>query len=303
VAMALGLLLTSSLLTFYSSQKNTYQYIQAMVRIRENAEIAIQQFSHDIRMAGLSGCLPLNEYQFYNPISTVNYSTATSLFGFHNGHSSNPYFPAPLSSILSSAKPNTDILVIQEPQLQLFAPIAKGRKIPVDEVTEFKAGDLYLIADCNHAELFHTQSGKRKTIITQLALHHEYKNAELGRFAIIVYYIADTKRKNAAGNTIFALYRRDLTASAKIQTELVEGVDDLQIGYSTANQAQLFMTADHVSDWKNISWVRIKLLFDSIEPIRDSAQSYIFNDKKYLAPDRRLYREWATSVALREKIP
>lgn len=99
----------------------------------------------------------------------------------------------------------------------------------------------------------------------------------------IVYYVRKTNRLDPTNNPIYALYRRDLNGSAHTPTELVEGVDNMQILFGIKNsttQAFNYFSADQVPDWNAVSIIQITLLLDSMIP--------------------NLRREWKTSIALRE---
>lgn len=261
IATMLGMMLIFSVLTLYTSQKQTYQYTQALARLRENAETAFNYLSNDIRMAGLVGCGRDNEIKFYNAFYNIQFSPALTIFGLHNNISSANFNFTNINNIITKAKTNTDILIIQTTQPLFFLAHVSNNKIIVSQAADVKSTDLLLISNCVQAELFHPNTTHSKIIISQQALHDGFNNVEVGQFNTYVYYIANTQRKNQRGNIIYALCRQDLNASSHLQQELIDDISDMQINYAVGGRH--YFTADQVPDWKNISGVKIKLILDS----------------------------------------
>lgn len=119
----------------------------------------------------------------------------------------------------------------------------------------------------------------------------------------IQYYVADTKRKNQQGDAIFALYRHDLTGPATVASELVEGVENMQIYYYTKDDPTHEYLGNEIPKGADIVGVKIALLLDSVDAGNDQPQTYTFLEKTYTSTDRCLHREWDTVIALREHLP
>lgn len=261
ISTMLGMMLIFSILTLYSSQKQTYQTTQALARLRENAETAFTYLSNNIRMAGFVGCGRDSEIKFYNSFNNIQFSPETAIFGLHHGNSSANYDFSKINSILTKTKPNTDILIIQSSQPLFYLAHVSNNKIIVSQNADLKNNDLLLVSNCVQAELFHPNTTHSKTIVSQQTLQDDFHNVEMGRFSTYIYYIANTQRKNQRGDVIYALCRQDLNASAHLQQELIDDISDMQISYAVGNAG--YVTADHVADWKNITSVKIKLSLDS----------------------------------------
>lgn len=281
ISTMLGLMLIFSVLTLYASQKQTYQTTQALSRIRENAETAFNYLSNDIRMAGFVGCGRDSEIKFYNSFGNIQFSPETAIFGLHHGNSSANYNFTKINNILTKAKSNSDILIIQTTQPLFYLAHVSNNKIMVPQIADVKNSDLLLVSNCVQAELFHPNTTHSKTIVSQQTLQDGFHNVEVGRFSTYVYYIGNTQRKNQRGDAIYALCRQDLNASSHLQQELIDDVSDMQINY--AGGGGHYFTADQVPDWKNISSVKIKLTLDSS------------------AENEKLQREVEFSVGVRER--
>lgn len=125
----------------------------------------------------------------------------------------------------------------------------------------------------------------------QLILHQQN--------SIIKFYLADTKRKNKAGDKIRALYAYD-AASPHHHQELLEGIEAMQIQYGIPNNYRInFYQADQVPDWQKVRLIKIALLLASTEAVCDKPQVYYYLGKNNLAPDRRLRKEWLIFTCLR----
>lgn len=126
-------------------------------------------------------------------------------------------------------------------------------------------------------------------------------NGDLSHF---VYYVAKTHRRNTVGNSIYALYRSDLTKSG-VPAEMVEGVEKMQIRYGIQvdkNSHVQYVLASQVSDWQKVVSVDITLLLNSIEAVARRPQRYFFQKQWHMAKDRLLRREWRVFIVLRERI-
>lgn len=306
VAIAIGLTLMITLISLYFNQIKTYQFSQALERLQENGRVAQQQLTKDINMAGYCGCGRLNEISLYNSLAFVDFNLANSLLGFHDGYSAAHNLSPQITQILATALAQTDQILIQAASAEIISAKAENSVIKVQEKPNFNVGNILLIANCNSAALFQVAQVQQKTIIPTHRFTENYsdENTEISRFSHVIYYLADTGRKNLAGDAIHALYRRDLMAASSKQNELVEGVEDMQIRYGVTNSTAIglhYLSADQVQDWEKVRVVKIALLLASNEVIYDRLQSYRFQNRLKTAPDRRLRREWDITAALRER--
>lgn len=92
----------------------------------------------------------------------------------------------------------------------------------IREILPIKYGKVVVIGDCGHVDVFSVRKNN-----FPITLSKQYQsNAQIGVFASIVFYIADTLRKNGAGNSIYALYSTDFNGRT---LELIEGAEKLQV--------------------------------------------------------------------------
>jgi len=290
ISLSLGLMLLLGLLTLYMGNKKTYLLAQELARIQEDGRIAMHIISRDLRMAGYSGCGRSNEINLH----TKQFNIANSLIGWHAGKTSMGMV-LPINT--QQIKSGTDSFLVQSAEgSSVGVKSITKEKIIFTESHHFSVGDLLLIADCNKGEIFRFN--------TPLLSQDYSRNAQVSRWRKIVYYIARTNRKNNINQSIYALYRRDLNAALTVPNELIEGVEDMQILYAESADLEApikFVTADQINNWQAVRSIKINLLLVSKNTVNDNPQIYFFNNKKYQANDRRLYRTWQTIVALRQR--
>lgn len=319
IAAGLSALLLAGVLNIYFSNKKTFQYNIGLARLQENARTAIYRLNEDVRMTGFIGCPRLRDIEHYETIPQL--SSSTVIAGFHQGQTTSPYpLTFALTKIIGSAVSGSDILIVQESDSQLLnASASDSDTLVVSGNPEYKINEELLISNCNHIHFDHIarlnySNGLSIVGLTQ-GLFDPGKNenpyakeshSQISNWHTYIYYIAKTGRKNLAGQSIFALYRRDLSASRMLSTELAEGVDDMQIRYGIIDahrSALQYFSANQMplAAWKSVRSVQIKLLLSSIENITDKPQSYFFLGKKHTPSDRRLRYEWDSVIGIREK--
>lgn len=114
------------------------------------------------------------------------------------------------------------------------------------------------------------------------------------------FFIGATERKNALGNTIYALYT---APSNNTRSELVSGIENMHITYGVVQEKTdpdiaRYVTADAVEDWEKVRAVKIALLLSSDFPVLTQPESYMFAETAFPA-DRFLHRSWYGYIALR----
>jgi type IV pilus assembly protein PilW len=89
--------------------------------------------------------------------------------------------------------------------------------------------------------------------------------------------------------------------------ELVAGIENMKFLYgedTTGDQvANLYHAAGSVSDWDAVVSVRIHLLARSSNEVLEAPQVYQFDGQSYTASDRRLRREFSSTVTIRNRAP
>lgn len=267
IAVSVSLFLSVGMIAIFVYSNDTYRYTQRLNAIPSKARIAFRSLSHDIRMAGLIGCVRLSEVFPLHSHLTGD----TSLVAWHKGSTT-----AKLSlPDLAHYQQDSDAILIQFLDPNTF-PIkeATANHIVLAEGVIFRAEDVLLISDCQHAELVHWNN---------IHLTYRYQvDSEIGFFNKIIYYIADTGRTSDTGQRIYALYRRNLNQSLHKPIELIEGIKKMSIrlGMKNRDGVLYYKNADEVKHWADARSVEIRLS---------------------LTEGKWLQREWKQVIGLRER--
>lgn len=103
------------------------------------------------------------------------------------------------------------------------------------------------------------------------------------RFEANAYYVGDSGRTTTNGETIFSLFVLDTTTNPATRTELVEGVENLQVLYGenmrpdSDNPLIRYVTADNVANPANILSVQLGLLIATADYSASSRDDRIYN--------------------------
>lgn len=323
VALVLGLVIGAAVIQMFLASKTTYRLQDAMARVQENGRFAVNFLAGDIRMAGFMGCGNLNEIKI-NVIADPPPISATNPLGQVIGGTDNV-----ADSNAWSAVAGTDVLSIRRASnagVRLVGNMATDNaNIQIANNTMgLVAGDALFLSDCLSADIFratnvsvggaHTTVAHASSVNTSPKLSKAYgADAELLVFESINYFIRDTGRDTASGAPIHALMierrfanRSDTSANP---VELVEGVQDMQLEYGVATGstmiANVYRTANEVTDWSRVVSVRFSLLLQSTEgnvvASGAAAQALTFNGSAVPA-DGRLRQVFGSAVAIRNRV-
>lgn len=208
LGMTIALLILSIITTIYLSAEKNFRMQAALSTIQENARTAFELLRNDISLAGYIGCAKL-----------------TDDFPVKNLHQ---YNISKQNKILISQKKS---ILVRHVSLA-HADLIKMNENSVLYTTaniSFSENEILLIADCKTAEIFQvkkisfSQGQQIITPIEPLANRYE-KNAEVGKFQINKYFIANTDRQ--VDPPLFSLYLTDIKNHT---VELVESVDEMTI--------------------------------------------------------------------------
>ncbi len=267
IAISLALFLSMGMIMLFSYSQHQYHLIQHLNTSLVKARVAFYLLGHDIRMTGLIGCVNLTDNLRLHRL----FMGDTSLVVWHKGHTTaNLDLPK-----LTRYQKDSDAILIQFLDPNTF-PIkeAKSSTIVFEHKPVFRSNDVLLISDCQQAEIIHWNN---------IHLTYSYqKNSEIGFFNKIIYYIADTGRRDESGQVIYALYRRNLSESIYKPTELIEGIKSMTIrlGMKKNNGTFYYQNADEVKHWDDVRSVEVRLL---------------------LTGEKRLQKEWKHVIDLRER--
>ena len=280
VAAVLGLFVLGSVLHIFSETKKSYRVQDALARLQENGQFALELLAKDIRMAGYLGCS--SKVQLKNTLKTpldFIYDFAVPLQGF-DATSATAWTPAITTAIaaaIPSAIGGSDIITLRRADDQNF--IVKNHALPTASlvletsasipaatkatVINLQSADFLndeainncataVVSDCSSAAVFQI------TAITTASMTLAHANAtgtgsctpkndtdDLGKTYVngLVYpmnTITYYIRANPSSQP--ALYRK---VGKNYAEELVEGIEQMQVLYGVDTDA----TADGVANY------------------------------------------------------
>lgn len=326
IAITLGIVLSGAVIQVTLASQRSQRVLEAVSQFQESGRIAVSFLTRDLRMAGYMGCpnlerIPVNVIA-KTPPSDLNFTAENVLRGQDNVSAGNAY----------SAVANTDIISIQRavtPAVNLAGNVAPNNaNIQISSnPAGLGAGDFVFITDCINADLFSATTvsngnGNQITIahannrnITNKLSKIYGSDAEIMGFQSLVYFVRDSGRTTPAGNAIHSLWvqARSLgNGAAPIATELVEGVEDMQITYGEDTDGDrdidAYRSAADVTDFSAVLSVRIELLMHSLDDnIIGSSGEFVQNSLSFngaaVASDQRLRQVYSTAVAIRNRLP
>lgn len=318
VALVLGLLLLGGVLQLFLGSKKTYELQSALGRVQQESRFALETLSRELRMVGYQGCS--NSATLRPNVIADNdgdnlpdlvFTSDFLIDGFDGGTGwSNP------TAIPTQA--GSDVISF------LYGD-SKGARLAGNMATDnaniqvthnpdnFKAGDVFLITDCQNADIFAattvSQSGG-SSIVTIAHAENRNTNNRLSQL-----YGPDAMVMRIRQHSYFigiedgtpGLYRSD---EAGRVFRLIEGVEDMFVLYgestdgSNTRETNRYVRASEVNDWSRIVALRLALLLRTDQQLSDNPEPY---DYRYFAnstpSDRFLRRELVISVNLRNRMP
>ena len=293
IAMLLGLMLTIGMTNVFLSSKQAYRTQGALSVVQENGRYAMEVLSRNIRMAGYQGCSSLDiivpNVIAQNVPGTGSFTSADAVRGYavsggsfistSGGSASTAYGnPGATSDDPVGVIDGTDLITVTRADdcgAYLVGNMDTDNanvQVSADNTCAFEQNDLVLISDCGTSDLFQITNNPGGTGIMTLA-HANGSNttnrlskaygvdAQIFKFVHSDFYL----KQNAFGER--ALYRRDWVKGAYVESELVEGVFNLQALYGEDTTAD-FSTDQYVQEsaaanWANVNSVRLTLTLES----------------------------------------
>lgn len=321
IAMTIGLILLGGVITILTSSQQVYRVNDALARMQENARYAFQVLSRDIRMAGYFGCAG-NGAPVVNTLNNPDsflWKLGQAIDGFE-ANSSTIWTPALPEGVIPSPLGGRDIVVVRGVEgsetkvLQHPGGSPPGSaNLKVSVGSGLQTDDIVLVTDCQASAIFqitniNTSSGQDNIVHNTgtptantpgnytKALGKEFTGGEIIKVSTRSYFIRLI-------DGLPALYRKIGTRNAE---ELVRGVEDMQIEYGEDLNgdwtADIYRSADLVTNWQSVVSVRISLLMQTTENnIASQPQPYTFNGTAVTPTDRRLRQAFTTVVALRNR--
>jgi|SRR5690554_1933103 len=277
IALVLGLLLSTGVVTIFISSKQDYQVQDAISQVQENGRFSLDFLAYDIRMAGFSGCT--NDMPTANSIENAPPSVGNFQEGIDGYDGDNDTLPA---SRFPDALPGSDAIVLHiadiSSELSVNNHNPNAAQIDVTNAHSFKPGAIMMIVDanCSNRGMFVMSGPTNNNNNASNMVHNTGKTFSYGSFSgvgnctkalkgdftcddqsgasstaysdgssvfsitSVGYYIRDP----AQDATLNAptLYKVDFssefdTAGADVYQPLVEGVSDLNVLYGVYDES------------------------------------------------------------------
>ncbi len=349
VALALSSFLAIGVIQIYLDSRQTDDMGGALARIQETGRVALDIMTEDIRGLGYVGCLDpktlpeegvLQVVANNSPLEDI---TAEGLRGFEveAGWADDTEFND--TDIETDAISDSDVIAIQRMTRKRVSVVksnapapAPGAVVLESDELDIVENDLVLVSNCTGGHLFRVSNVVASGSNTLLEHSDSVNNmvdafpnysggdeanvAVAMKFMSVAYFVADTGRKNPAGDAVFALYRqRDKLVNAAVPSfdieEILEGVETLQILYGerlSDDSVRFVRGNDADLDMRNVESVRIGVLVSSTRNVQQAndMQSYLLPGGKVSpAPsdglshpaDKRIRRAFSTTVYLRNR--
>jgi type IV pilus assembly protein PilW len=290
IALLLGLVIIASLMQIYLGSKQSYRMLDNLSRMQENGRFAMDFISRDLREADYWGCLE-------NGLDDVTNNTK-ALYGVTNG----------LIGVEGASGVPDGITMVGGKGISISVQ-SQASAVSTITITaaasgnELAAGEAVLIADCGGGvgDFFTVSGVAGGTVVSQDITGGQDISKAYGAGASIhhlvesVYFIQnDALQRTVNGTT----------------TELVEGIEDMQIlyGEDTDNDftPNYYVDAGNVVNIDNVVSVRVNLLAVSADNnLATAPVDYIFNGSTVTpsAGDLRLRREFSSTIAVRNRLP
>lgn len=286
VASTVGLLLLAAMLFVFTGSRQGARQTEAMARTQENARIAVELLSAEIRMAGLAGCrsrgtgggregeieirvadLPFTAADLHKPVLGTVYRAGVPAFvddGELRGVAG--------SHVLTLRKSLPSMLALADD----FSAAAGNLQLrDRDARADLRDGDLLLVDDCVRSQLVRARNvsapdggGVRHIEVDALpsVLPYIFSSAHFAEVTALreeAYFVRASGRRNSAGRPQYALFRmRDGAVE-----EVVDGVSNLRVRYALGDDGavEAFVHGEEMdeADWKRVLAVRVELLLEA----------------------------------------
>ncbi len=274
ISMTLGLLIVGACLQIYLFAKQQGFKQSGLIRIQENARIIHAVLGKAIESSGKMGCNAFS-HEMAVSISADIDAEKLMLLPLSASKGLNPQTIVANSLISEQRrkkiKVDSDIFHVNsvESSMPVHHLDLKAKLIFVKANVEVNQGQIVVLSDCAHALIAKVQQVEHNKGFTKLMISSAddqlmsfAKSATVGLLNSTLYYVADTGRTNASGNSITSLYKTNLNGRT---IELVEGVEDMRIDYGAGNNEAVLVPYNKVQQWSAIRKIRGHIILNSIE--------------------------------------
>ncbi len=332
VGLAIGLVLAVAAGTLWISSKTVYEVQNDMGRIQENGRFAIRRLQYELRMAGYFGCSDDSSTRFNTLVNSGTNDDVGGFLheieGFEAGNTS-AWQPSGSTENIADIRSGTDAITIRRMSESGYrvtlAVSATATAITLDS-TQINLPDNQpvVVSDCVSStvvkvdgDLSDNGDGTSSLPITPAMgrIYEEQERIPNGTDAdgntiyetITKTHVSRYEASRYYVSTEATLRRRFVNASGEEEDEeLVKGIENMQLlyGVDSTNDGipDSYVTAGAVSDWRNVSAVKVGLLVRSNEEFGlggDSSIYQVLNQTVAAVNDRRRRRVYTAEIQLR----
>jgi len=290
IAMLLGLFLIAGVMQIYIGSKQSSRMLDNLSRMQENGRFAMDFIRRDIREADYWGCLE-------NGLADVTNNTK-ALYGITNGLNGVEGASGATDSLVTAGGKGISIAVQSQASATANITITAAAT-----GNELQVGEAALITDCGGGvgDIFTVAGVAGGTVVSQDITGGQDISKAYGAGASIHHLVASIYFIQAGA------LQRTINGTT---TELVEGIEDMQIlyGEDTDNDftPNYYVSAGNVVDMDKVVSVRVNLLAVSADNNLTTAPvDYEFSGNTITpaAGDRKLRREFSSTIAVRNRLP
>lgn len=346
VALTIGLIITAAVAVLFVNTERSYKSQDNTARIQENGRFALNYLIRDIRMAGYLGCQSARadaDIRAHKPNIVLNgmpatgtvpypFNLAVPLEGYDGNQAMTKWAPSG-SALPAGVIAGTDMIMVRmtdaSSQTVLSGAMPNAwSAIPVVSVANYKPDDLVLITDCASMDLLQITdtTSSPPTLVhatgssgsnpfapgnTKATLSKAYGSTETEIDDMrAVKVLKQVTRRYYVRNNPSGIPSLFMDENGGAATELVEGIEDLQILYGVDDNTLTpgvdhYVHANEVTDWSHVLSVRIGVLartpgtteaeFDTnTYQVLDQARTFTAADK-----DRNRRRVFVATILVR----
>ncbi len=333
IALVLGLVLLTGIGHLFMATNKTYALQDELSRIQENARLAMEILTRDIRMASYTGCP--SQTDLANVLYSEN-NLRQWMIHFDKGISGISSGSEVRGSIDSNAISEAVIVysLDREKSTQIVSHNTGTARLTTSSSHGYDQGDLLavLTKDCRQVSIFRAGLNTENSIVTHPAANSgslyncssqlqgdfnchtssliaktiEHNESQLVPVKSTAFYLRES-------NGVPTLYRKragEYTSGSSIAAEaLVEGVENINIlygvdtdqdgvvnQYQTASNLGLFSEA-----WLQVVSVKLELLIRSFTQVSPEPQAYFFAGDRIIPSDNFLRSNFVATIDLRNR--
>lgn len=315
VATLLSMILTAGAVSVYTASIKDYALNDALDDAQKSGRLALGLLEPKIRMAGFFGCghsmhagsllktdlpiysvvVPVQGYEYTGTGMGTTYQIKTgTLRAGLSATNWSPSLPPDISQALGvgsagpgAAIPGSDVLLLQEAVpggVNLVNPYtdgAGGLFVATGKSAQLAIGELAVVSDCNHADLFQIsniagnyRNGDHDRIDRssdaalnpgsdpsgQSSYYNYGADSQILHYEADLFYIGIDRDKRPS---LYEISTGDNAALGR-PVELVPGVENMQMLYGVDTDGDeipnQYLTADQITDWSHVVSIRIALL-------------------------------------------